>query len=83
MPQRVQRLNMVGLGTHQTEPPGSQRQDNFLNLEWEKDQDKSQESSVQTTQKSKSCSRVKSHVSQRQDNNKALQWEIDDLKKKL
>ena len=74
---------MVGLGTHQTEPSGSQRQDNFLNLEWEKDQDKSQESSVQTTQKSKSCSRVKSHVSQRQDNNKALQREIDDLKKKL
>ena len=83
MPQRVQQLNMVGLGPHQTKPAGSQRQDNFLNLEWEKDQDKSQESSVRTTQKSKSCSRVKSHVSQRQDNNKALQREIDDLKKKL
>ena len=47
-------------------------QDNFLNLEWEKDQDKHREGSVQTTHISKSHSRVRSHVSQRQDNNKAL-----------
>ena len=74
---------MVGSSPHQAEPAGSQRQDNFLNLEWEKDQDKRRESSVRITQKSKSRSRVKSHVTQRQDNNKALQREIDDLKKKL
>ena len=74
---------MVGLGPHQTKPAGSQRQDNFLNLEWEKDQDKRRESSVRITQKSKSRSRVKSHVSQRQDDNEALQREIDDLKKRL
>ena len=74
---------MVGLGPHQTEPAGSQWQDNFLNLEREKDQDKHQEGSVRTTHTSKSRSRVRSHVSQRQDDNKALQREINDLKKKL
>ena len=60
-----------------------QWQENFLNLEWEKDQDRHRKGSVLTTHISKSRSRVRSHVSQRQDNNKALQWEIDDLKKKL
>ena len=74
---------MVGLGPHQTEPASSQWQDNFLNLEREKDLDKHQEGSVRTTHTSKSRSRVRSHVSQRQDDNKALQREINDLKKKL
>ena len=57
-----------------------QRQDNFLNLKWEKDQDKHREGSVRTTHTSKSRSRVRSHISQKQDDNKTLQREIDDLK---
>ena len=64
---------MVGLGPHQTEPAGSQQQDNFLNLERERDQDKRREGSVRTTHTSRSHSRVRSHVSQKQDDNKALQ----------
>ena len=74
---------MVGSGPHQTEPAGSQRQGNFLNLELEKDQDKHWEGSVRTTHTSKTHSKVRSHVSQKQDDNKALQQEINDLKKKL
>ena len=83
MPQRVQRLNMVGSGPHQTKHAGSQQQDNFLNLEWEKDQDKHREGSVQTTHTGKSHFRVRSHISQKKDDNKTLQREINDLKKKL
>ena len=83
VPQRVQRLNMVGLGPHQTEPAGSQRQDNLLNLKQEKDQNKHREGSVRTTYIGKSHSRVRSHISQKQGNNKALQQEINDLKRKL
>ena len=84
----MQRLNMVGsgphqAGPHQTEPAGSQRQDIFLNLERERDQEKYRDGSVRTTHTSRSHSRVGSHMSQRPDNNKALQQEIDDLKKKL
>ena len=74
---------MVGSGPHQAEPAGSQWEDNFLNLEWEKDQDTQREGSVQTTHTSRTHSRVRSHVSQRQDDNEALQREIDDLKKRL
>ena len=78
---------MVGLGPHQAsphqmEPVGSQRQDNFLNHEEKRDQEKRQEGSVRTTHTRKSHSKVRSHVSQKQDDNKALQQEIDDLKKK-
>ena len=43
---------MVGLGPHQEEPVGSQRQDGFLNLEREGDR----EGSVHTTHTSKSHS---------------------------
>ena len=70
-------------GPHQTKPIGSQRQDNFLNHEWERDRERYQEGSVRTTYTSRSHSRVGSHMSQRQNGNKALQQEIDDLKKKL
>ena len=88
MPQQLQRLNMVGSNPHQacphrTEFAGSQRQDNFVNLEREKDQDKRREGSVRTTYTSKSHSKVRSHVSQKQDDNRALQQEIDDMKRKL
>ena len=74
---------MVGLGPHQTKPTSSQRQDNFLNLERERDRKRHREGNMRTTHTSRSHSRVGSHMSQRQDNNKALQREIDDLKKKL
>ena len=79
---------MVGSSPHQTNPhqaesTGSQRQDDFLNLEWERDQERYQEGSVHTSRRSRSHSRIGSHVSQRQNNNKAMQLEIDDLKKKL
>ena len=43
---------MVGLGPHQAEPVGSQRQDDFLNLKCEGDR----EGSVHTTHTSKSHS---------------------------
>ena len=74
---------MVGSGPHRIELAGSQQQDNFLNLEREKDKDKRREGSVRITHTSKSHSKGKSHVSQKQDDNRALQQEIDDLKRKL
>ena len=74
---------MVGSGPHQAESAGSQQQDDFLNLEWERDCERYQEGSVYTTYTSKSHSRVGSHISQRQNSNKAMQLEIDNLKKKL
>ena len=70
-------------GPHQIEPAGSQWQDNFLNLERKRDQDKHREGSVCTTHTSRSHSKVRSHISQKQDDNKALQQEIDDLKREL
>ena len=79
---------MVGSGPYQTSPhqaesTSSQWQDDFLNLEWERDRERYQEGSVHTSHTSRSHSRVRSHVSQRQNSNKAMQLEIDDLKKKL
>ena len=68
---------------HQAEPANSQRQDDFLNLERERDWEEYREGSVRTTHTSKSHSRGGSHVSQRRDNNKAMQKEINDSKKKL
>ena len=78
---------MVGLGprqanSHQAEFAGSQRQNDFLNLEREKDHERYRKSSVHTTHRSRSHSRVGSHVSQRQNSNKVMQLEIDNLKKK-
>ena len=65
------------------EPVNSQWQDDFLNLECERDRIEYREGSVHTTHTSKIHSRGGSHISQRQDDNKAIQKEIDDLKKKL
>ena len=67
----------------QAEPTTSQRQDDFLNLEHERDRVEYREGSVRTTHTSKSHSRRGSHISERRDDNKAMQEEIDDLKKKL
>ena len=83
MPQQVKPLKMEGLGPRQTGHADSQRQDNFLNLEWERDQDKQREGSVNTSHMSRSCSRGKGHASHKRNDHRALQQEIDDLKKKL
>ena len=69
---------MIGLGLHQQESMGSQRQDDFLNLERKQDR----EGSVHTTHTSRSYFRVGSHVSHEK-NNRAMQREIDHLKKGL
>ena len=74
---------MVGSGPHQAESANSQQQDDFLNLECERDREKYREGSMHTTHTSRSHSRGGSHISQRQDDNKAMQRDIDDLKKKL
>ena len=74
---------MVGSGPHQTESAGSQQQNDFLNLERERDRERYREGSVHTIHTSKSHSRVGNHVSQRQNSNKTMQLEIDNLKKKL
>ena len=74
---------MVGSCPHQAESAGSQQQDDFLNLERERDCERYREGSVHTTYTSKSHSQVGSHISQRQNSNKAMQLEIDNLKKKL
>ena len=50
---------MVGLGPHQQESMGSQRQDDFLNFECRQDR----EGSMHTTHTSKSHSRGESHAS--------------------
>ena len=74
---------MIGSGQHQVESINSQRLNDFLNLERERDRENYQEGSVHTTHMSRNHFRGGSHISQRQNNNKAMQREIDDLKKKL
>ena len=74
---------MEGSGPHQTRHADSQQQNNFLNLQQEKNQDKQREGSVNTSHMSRSRSKGKDHASHKQNDCKALQQEIDDLKKKL
>ena len=69
---------MVGSGSYQQESMGSQRQDDFLNLEHRRDR----EGNVHTTYTSGSHSRVGSHISQEQ-NNRAMQRDIGHLEKEL
>ena len=69
---------MVGLGPHQLESMGSQRQDHFCDLELKRDR----EGNVHTTHTSKSQSRGKSHVSH-EENARNMQKEIDHLKRSL
>ena len=59
------------------------QQDDFLNLERERDRENYQEGSVHTTYTSGSHFRRRSHISHGRDDNKAMQREIDDLKKQL
>ena len=79
---------MVGPGPHQTslhqiEFANVRQQDEFLNLERERDRKNYQEGSVHTIHTSGSGFRRKSHISHERDYNKAMQREIDDLKKQL
>ena len=81
---------MVGSGPHragsrQPESAKSQQQGNFPNHEHGQNEENGRfrEGSVNTTQTSRSHSRVGSHVSQRQDNEQAMQQEINDLKREL
>ena len=81
---------MVGSGphradSHQPEPAKSQQQGNFSNPEHGRNEENKRfrEGSVNTTQTSRSHSRVGSHISQRQDNEQTIQREINDLKRKL
>ena len=74
---------MEGSGLRQTGPADSQRQDNFLNLEQERDQNERREGSMNTSHTSRSRLKGKGHASQKRDDTRALQQEIDDLKRKL
>ena len=72
-------------GSHQPEPTRSQQQDNFPNPERGRNEENGRfrEGSVNTTQTSRSHSRVGSHISQIRDDEQAMQREINDLKRKL
>jgi len=69
---------MVGSGPNCEEFVGSQRQDQFLNLERRRDR----EVSIHTTHTNRSQSKSGSHVSHRE-NNKNMQLEINHLRRKL
>ena len=69
---------MVGSGQDQEEYIGSQRQDQFLNLERRKDH----EVSVHTTHTSRSQSQGKSYTSYKE-NTRSMQLEIDRLHRRL
>ena len=79
---------MAGSGPHQTslhqaESTNFHQQDDFLNLERERDREKYREGSVHTTHTSGSHFRKGSHLSHGRDDNKVMQREIDELKKQL
>ena len=79
---------MAGSGPHQTsshqaESVNVHQQDDFLNLERERNQENYQEGSVHTTHTNGSRFRRRSHISHARDDNKVMQREIDDLKKQL
>ena len=79
---------MVGSSPHQTSPHHAEsanirQQDEFLNLERERDRQNYQGGSVHSIHKDGSDFRRKGHVAHGQGDEKALQREIDDLKKQL
>ena len=79
---------MAGSGPHQTSPHQAEsanvrQQDEFLNLEREKDRENYLEGSVHTVHASGGSFRRRSHVSHERDDNKAMQRKIDDLKKQI
>ena len=79
---------MAGSGPHQTSPHHAEsanvrQQDEFLNLEHEKDLDNYQEGSLQTIHTGGSGFRMKGNAIHKQGDEKAMQREIDDLKRQL
>ena len=79
---------MAGSGRHQTSPHQAEsvnvhQQDDFLNLERERNRENYQEGSVHTNHTSGSRFRRRNHISHARDDNKVMQREIDDLKKQL
>ena len=79
---------IAGSGPHQTSPHQAEsvnvrEQDEFLNLEREKDLENYQEGSLHTVHTGGSGFRRKSHAVHEQGDEKAMQREIDDLKRQL
>ena len=79
---------MAGSGPHQTSPHQAKsanvrQQDEFLNLERERDRENYLEGNVHTVHASGGGFRRRSHVSHKRDDNKAMQRKIDDLKKQI
>ena len=77
---------MAGSGSHQTslhqaESANVCQQNEFLNLERERDRANYQEGSVHTIHTDGSGFRRKCHVAHEQGDDKAMQREINDLKK--
>ena len=77
---------MAGSGPHQTSPHQAEsanvrQQDEFLNLERERDRANYQEDSVHIVHMGGSDFQRKGHATHKQGNDKAMQREIDDLKK--
>ena len=79
---------MAGSSPHQTSPHQAEsanvcQQDEFLNLERERDRENFQEGSMHIVHTDGSSFRRKGRVAHGQGDEKALQREIDDLKKQL
>ena len=79
---------MAGSSPHQTSPHQAKsanvrQQDEFLNLERERDRKNYQKGSMHTVHTGGSDFRRKCHVVHEQGDEKAMQQEIDDLKKQL
>ena len=79
---------MAGSGPHQTSPHQAEsanvrQQDEFLNLERQRDQKNYQEGSMHTVHTDGSGFRRRGHVAHKQGDEKSMQREIDDLKKQL
>ena len=77
---------MAGSGPHQTSPHQAElanirQQDEFLNLERQRDRKNSQEGSMHIVHTDGSGFRRKGHVAREQGDEKAMQREIDNLKK--
>ena len=79
---------MAGSGPHQTSPHQAEsvnvcQQEEFLNIEREKDLENYQEGSLHTVHTGGSGFRRKGHAIHEQGDEKAMQQEIDDLKRQF
>ena len=79
---------MAGSSPHQTSPHQAKsanvrQQDEFLNLERERDWENYQEGNMHIVHTGGSSFRRKGHVAHKQGDEKSMQREIDDLKKQL